>query len=325
MSRDNTDLPPLPAADQVGPEVCAIVRLYLAVSDDLPLEQVQLINAHIVNCAACGEEFRMLERATRLVSSPAGSAPSPRVDRAIRALTAGQPTRQRPVAAFRPVPQRARTRRVAWIAGELVAAAALVLVLFAATHFFGLIGGSGAPQGFVIPANLSWSQYVLFHSETLTGTHGEVYQVDSYHDLDTGAIHVETKMDNQLDVVAVSDGHNTLGMDMIHHVAEMDANAWSVDDSMFDLKTLRHNLLARSDTYLGTAVFQGKTVYRVLSQTGLIMLLDMQYRPVNLLSASTGKAVYTTLQLIPASQVSSSMWDMSVPQGYHMGTLPAKP
>jgi hypothetical protein len=324
MSRDNTDLPPLPAAGQVGPEVCIIVRLYLAVIDDLPLEQVQLLNSHIVTCTACSEELLMLERATRLVSSSANSAPSPRVDKAIRSMIESQPTPQRPVAAFRPMPQRTRTRRLAWIVGELLAAA-LVLALIASTHFFGLFGGSSAPQGFALPTSLSWSQYVLFHSETRTGSHGEVYQVESYHDLGTDTMHVETKMDEELDVVAVSDDHDTLGMDMIHHVAEMGAQQWSVDDSMFNLDTLRHDLLTRSDVYLGTATFQGKAVYRILSKDGFIMLLDRQYLPVNLLHAGTGKPVYATLQFIPASQVSSSMWNMSVPQGFHMGTLPAKP
>lgn len=324
MRRDNTDLPPLPAADQVGPEVCIIVRLYLAVIDDLPLEQVQLLNSHILTCTACSEELRMLGQATRLVSSSANSAPSPRVDKAVRSLIEGQPTRQQPGAAFRPVPQRTRTRRLAWILGELLAAA-LVLSLIASTHFFGLFGGSSAPQGFALPASLSWSQYVLFHSETRTGPQGEVYQVESYHDLGTGAMHVETKMDEQLDVVAVSDGHDTLGMDMIHHVAQMGAQQWSIDDSTFNLDTLRHDLLTRSDAYLGTATFQGKAVYRILSKDGFIMLLDRQYLPVNLLYPGTGKSVYTTLQFIPASQVSSSMWNMSVPQGFHMGTLPTKP
>jgi len=35
--------------------------------------------------------------------------------------------------------------------------------------------------------------------------------------------------------------------------------------------------------------------------------------------------MYDTVKVIPASQVSSSMWDMSVPRGFQMGTLPAKP
>jgi hypothetical protein len=324
MRRDNTDLPPLPALGQGGPDVCNTVRLYLAVIDDLPMEQVQLLNSHLVTCTACSEELRMLGRATRLVSSSADSAPSPHVEKAIRSLIESQPLRQRSAAAFRRMPQRTRTRRIAWIMGELLAAA-LVLALFASTHFFGLFSGASAPQGFALPTSLSWSQYVLFHSETRTGSHGEVYQIDSYHDLGTGAMHVETKMDNQLDVVAVSDGHDTLGMDMIHQVAEMGAQQWSVDDSMFNLDTLRHDLLSGSAVYLGTATFQGKTVYRILSQDGFIMLLDRQYLPVNLLHAGTGKPMYTTLQFIPPSQVSSSMWNMDVPQGYHMGTLPAKP
>src|SRR6266516_133566 len=162
MSRDNIDLPPLLTAGQAGPEVCTIVRLYLAVIDDLPPEQVQLLNAHIVTCTACNEELRMLGRATRLVSGSSNSAPSPRVDKAIRSMIESQPLRQHPAAAFRPMPQRTRTRRIAWLMGELLAAA-IVLALIASPHFFGLFAGSSAHQGFALPATLSWSRYVLFH------------------------------------------------------------------------------------------------------------------------------------------------------------------
>jgi len=55
----------------------------------------------------------------------------------------------------------------------------------------------------------------------------------------------------------------------------------------------------------------------------------MQYRPVNVLRGAvgpgTGEPIYTALQLLPPSQVSASMWDMSVPKGYHMGNLPTQP
>jgi hypothetical protein len=65
-------------------------------------------------------------------------------------------------------------------------------------------------------------------------------------------------------------------------------------------------------------------VYRIRFRDGLVMLLDMQYRPVNVLSG-TGEPLYTSLQLLSPSQVSPSMWDMSIPPGYHMGTLPPTP
>jgi hypothetical protein len=58
-------------------------------------------------------------------------------------------------------------------------------------------------------------------------------------------------------------------------------------------------------------------------------LLDMDYMPVNVLqgsaSADMAKPMYDSLKLMPASEMPTSMWDMSVPSGFRMGTLPAKP
>jgi hypothetical protein len=58
-------------------------------------------------------------------------------------------------------------------------------------------------------------------------------------------------------------------------------------------------------------------------------LLDMHYMPVNVLRGAvgpgTGRPMYETLQLLSHSQVSDSMWNMSVPPGFQMGTLPTKP
>lgn len=327
---DNTDLPPLPRAGEVGPEVCAVVRLYLAIIDDLTVEQVELLSEHVVACAACGEEFSMLERATHLVGSFAASAPSPRVDAAIQAMMDAQQEKRTPVALRRPAPQRrVPRRRAVWVVGELVAAAVIVLALFASGHFFGLFGNTGQQQAFVIPSNLSWNWYVLFHTEKRVGAHGELYQVESYHDLGTGAMHVETTMDGQVDVVVVSDSHEMVGMDMIHHVAQMGADSWTVDDSLFDLSQLRHDLQTHAAVYLDTDTFKGQAVYRIRWKDGLVLLLDMHYWPVNVLRGAegpgTGGPIYTSLKLMPSSEVPSSMWDMSVPRGFRMGQLPEEP
>jgi hypothetical protein len=328
---DNTNLPPLPAAGEGGVEVCAVVRLYLAVIDDLSEEQVETLNAHVAACAACGEEFYMLRRAADLVSSFAASAPSPRVDAAIRAMIDGQSTRaaqkrRRPVSLQRPISQRAAARnRYRGVAGWLVAAAVIAMALFASLQFTGVIDGSRTQTAFALPAHLTWGQYVLYHTETRADANGQHYQVESYDDLGSGNMHVETKMDDQLDIVVVGDKSATLGLDMIHHVAQMDTVEWVVDDSLFDLSALRHNIQMKSDVYLDTETYRGQPVYRIRCQDNLVMLLDMQYRPVNVLSANTGQPIYTSLQLIPASRVSSSMWDMSIPQGFHMGQLPAQP
>ena len=327
---DNTNLPPLPAANQSGPEVCAVIRLYLAIIDDLTDEQAALLNAHVAICAACGEEFRLLERATLLVGSAVATAPSPRVDAAIRAMIEGRGQRQQalPTPAFirrRPAPR----RRLVSLTGGLVTAAVVLLALFASLHFSSIFDNTGKQIAFALPANLSWNQYVIYHSETRIGADGQLYQVDSYDDMNTGDMRVETKMDNQLDVIAVGNNQETLGMDTLHHVAQMGADSWMVDDSLFDLSQLRHDFQTKDATYIGTDTFRGQKVYRIRCKDGLVMLLDMQYRPVNVLRGAvgpgTGEPIYTSLQLLLPSQVSTSMWDMSIPPGYHMGTLPAQP
>ncbi len=299
---DNTHLPPLPAANQSGPEVCAVVRLYLAVIDDLTEEQVALLNAHVATCAACGEEFRMLERATRLVGSAVATAPSPRVDAAIRAMIEGRGQKQQPLPAFstrRPAPR----RRYISLTGGLVTAAIVMLALFASLHFSSIFDNAAKQNAFALPANLSWNQYVLYHSETRIGADGQLYQVDSYDDMRTGDMRVETKMDNQLDVIAVGNNQETIGMDMIHHVAQMGADKWMVDNSLFNLQELRHDFQTKDATYIGAETFRGQTVYRIRCKDGLVMLLDMQYRPVNVLRGAvgpgTGEPIYTSLQLLP--------------------------
>ena len=325
---DNTNLPPLPPANSSGPEVCAIVRLYLAVIDDLSEEQIALLLAHIATCAACEEEFRILEHATWLVGSAVAAAPSPRVDATIRALIEGREQRQRPVPVFiahRP----AQRRRLVSLTGALVTAAVVMLALFASLHFSSIFDNAGKQTAFALPANLSWSRYVLYHSETRIGTGGQLYEVDSYDDLGTGDMRVETKMDTELDIIAVGNNQETMGMDTIHHVAQMGADNWMVDDSVFDLQQLRHDFQTKDAVYLGTDTFRGQKVYRIRYRDGLVMLLDMQYRPVNVLRGAvgpgTGEPIYSSLQLLLPSQVSTSMWDMSVPPGYHMGTLPPTP
>ncbi|HYX49839.1 MAG TPA: hypothetical protein VE843_08860, partial [Ktedonobacteraceae bacterium] len=142
-------------------------------------------------------------------------------------------------------------------------------------------------------------------------------------------MHVETVADDQVDVVVVGDDHSMLGMDMMHHVAQWNADAWAVDDSIFDLAELRHELQTKSAIYLDKESFRGQEVYRIRCQDGLVMLLDMNYMPVNVLQGSSSsdmaKPMYDTLKLMPASEMPASMWNMNIPPGFHMGTLPSKP
>ena len=210
----------------------------------------------------------------------------------------------------------------------IVAIAAILLFMFlTATHFIAF--APSKVSAFELPANLSWSKYVLYHTETISGANGMVYHVESYHDLGSNQMHVETMAEGQVDVVVVGDDHEMLGMDMMHHVAQWNADVWAIDDSVFDLNELRHELQTKSAIYLDKVTFQGQQVYRIHCKDGLVMLLDMHYMPVNVLHGSSNsnmaRPMYDSLKLMPTSEIPASMWDMSVPPGFHMGTLPAKP
>ena len=161
----------------------------------------------------------------------------------------------------------------------------------------------------------------------MTDSKGQSYHVESYHDMANDHMNVETTMDGKLDVMVVSDGHQTLGIDMMKHVAQWNADAWSSDDSIFDLTQLRKDLQSGIATYLGKGQFQGKEVYRIRDDTGDVLLLDMQYRPVNVLESASdaGKPMYEKLELLKPTQVPDSMWTMTVPAHDKMGTLPPKP
>ena len=325
---EDTDLPPLPVRGDSGPQVCAVIQLYLALLDDLSPEQVQAVSRHLETCEHCTQELQRLQHTTRLVASLPTSLPSARVDQAILAALAAHQEEQvqsqmHPFWSPGRMKRRARLR----LLGQLAAAAVLMLAILTGIHLFSLSPGAGSP--FALPANLSWSDYVLYHSRAGIAAGGTPYHVDTYHDLGTGRMHVETVMDDMLDVVVVGDERAMLGKDMMHHVAQWDATAWSVDDSAFDLAHLRNALQTRSAVYLGTGRFQRQEVYRIRYHNGLVLLLDMQYKPVNLLhgveGSGTGESIYAVFKLMPVSQVPASMWDMSIPVGFHMGTLPQKP
>ena len=352
---DNTMMPPMAKAGESGPQVCAVVRLYLAIIDDLPPEQARLVLQHVQTCADCAGEQRLMQQTTRVFASLPASMPSPHVDQAVMAaITAranGQkslvgvlgrergrdksgPYGQNPVGVMdrghdRSAGGSRKRGAFRWGAMASVAMAAmLLLAILASMHFS---GGSivPTPQAFILPANLSWNGYVVYHSETMIASNGERYSVNTYHDLGSGHIHVETVMPGSLDVVAVGDGHMMLGLDMMHHVAQWGANNWSVDESAFDLAQIRSDMEAHRATYLDTDTFRGQAIYRIRCSNGLVLLLNMHYQPVNVLSGAagpgTGEPMYDTLMLMPLSHVSDSMWDMNVPSGFHMGTLPAKP
>lgn len=329
----DTDLPPLPAVGATGYNVCETIRLYLAVWNDVPAEQRRVALAHVQSCADCQQEYQQLNQATNLLHNLPASSPSPGVDRAVMAaINAAASKRLASTPYTSPVlrvgPPIKKRRRTPVPLGGLVAAAAVVFIAILTGAYF-LILPSMQAQAFALPANLTWNTDVLYHTQTMKSGSGKVYKVTSYHDLATGRMNVETTMDGELDVVLVSDAHDTLGMDMMHHVAQWGATQWSVDESMFNLKQLRSDLQTKHAVYDGKAVFHGQNVYRIRYADGEVLLLDMDYMPVNVLQtvngSNTSTQVYDTLQWLPHSKVPTDMWGMNVPTGFKMGTLPAKP
>lgn len=327
-----SNLPPLPAAEATGSAICSIIALYLAVWNDLPIEQQQRVLLHVRTCANCAAEQHHLQHVTHLLQDMSESSPSAHVDQAVMAAIAAR-TRSG-VYAHGTAPFSTRARSAAyfstsWRVTLLVATAAVVLFAVVTTVRFTRIS-SNTQQAFLLPATLTWAGFVLYHSETRMGKNGQRYVVVTYHDMKNGHINVETMQQGMLDVVAVSDAHKTLGLDMMHHVAQWGADSWMVDESMFNLAALQNELRTNHNAYLGTAHFEGMIVYRVRCENGLVLLLDKQYMPINVLrgvsnTTSVGEPLYDTLRLLKPSQVSSSMWNMNVPAGFAMGTLPAKP
>jgi hypothetical protein len=336
LSTPENDMPPIPPLSSRGPLVCATIQLYLAILQDLPPEQARPVLEHARTCSQCEPVLRLMRQTTMLLAGLPASQPSKHVDRLVGQAIAGREQRggARAPASLKRAALQKETTRPAWrrrrsLAGALALVAVLLLAILATLQTLHLGGGPATYTTFALPASLSWNDYVLFHSQTRSDASGERYQVETYHDISTGRMHVETIMPGSMDVVAVGDEHAMLGLDMMHHVAQWGADSWSVDDSAFDLAGLRGDLKSGSAVYLGKDTFHGQPVYHIRYRTGQVLLLDMQYRPVNVLSGGTGpgsgRAMYDRVELMPDSHVASSMWDMSIPRDFHMGSLPNRP
>lgn len=311
---DNT-MPPIPE-EAYDPQDCITTRLHLAVLHDLPSEQVHVVYQHLNSCPTCAAEHQLLNWSTQLVANLPTSAPSAHVDQAIMAAIAAR--NREPVLATTSPRKRTQPVRLSRLIGQMAVAAVFLLAMLTAVHF-------QASQAFAIPASVSWNGFVLYHTETKLAANGLQYSIESYHDLATHRTHVETTMADHLDVVAIGDGHTILGMDMMHHIVQLGADVWSVDDSLFDLATVRNDLQANPSLYLGKTLFNGQDTYRIRSKSGPLLLLNMQYMPVNVLLTSTSQPMYNTLTWLHPSQVPDSMWNMTMPSGFQTGALPAKP
>ncbi len=315
---NNTGLPPLPSIGAAGPNVCAVIRLYLAVADDLSPEQSRLLNVHVLYCADCALEQRVLQRSAQFIASMDASSPSARVDQAVMAAIAARqggkgaaPTPARFSIVSRPRSHRPPVRIVASLA-----AAAIVLLTFSFSTYFFL---GQTQQSFALPANLSWNAHVLYHAQKMTSPQGN-YTVVSYDNMAANITNVTTTMEGQMDVVVVQTPQQTLGLDMMHRVAQWDVKDWTVDNSLFDVTTLRQDLRNGRAAYQGKSQFEGKEVYRIRYSNGDVLLLDTNYMPINVLQ--NGEKVYSTLKWIPSSQVSSSLWQQQVPAGFSLGEIP---
>src|SRR6266704_3662361 len=83
------DIPPIPQAGKKGPHVCDTIQLYLAILEDLPPEQAQLVLEHVRTCSNCAEVQQQMQQATQVLAKLPESMPSERVDRAVmEAITA---------------------------------------------------------------------------------------------------------------------------------------------------------------------------------------------------------------------------------------------
>lgn len=326
------DFPPFPILGEKGPQVCAAVRFYLAIINDLPFEQTRVLSEHVRECADCAAEFRLMQRTTRLVAALPESMPSTRVDEAVLATLKGLGE-----ATSASIHSERRTEMPAFHRRLLphnpgmwaLAAVLLLLILTGGILLRGLIWPAGNSTAFQLPANLSWSGYVLHYTQVRVDARGHSYQVEVYQDLGTNQMHIESTMPGQFDVVVVTTPSSMLGKDMMNHVAQEGHSVagWAIDGSMFNLAVLRQDLDARRATYLGQGTFQGQAVYQVRTRNGQVLLLNQRYLPVDVLrdfaGPGTGASLYEHCTLLPVVQVSDSMWDMSIPPGFRMGELPA--
>jgi hypothetical protein len=310
---NNIDLPPLPPTDRIAPEICSVVKRYLAIIADLPEEQRHQLFYHLQHCPDCSREWQVLNIVTKAVARIPSSRPSLHVEQAVLAAFSAE-GQQAPVRRHKG--QRSRGGLFVTLAACLsaVAVAALVLVL----HM---------QQDFQLPANLSWNTYVLYHSQTMVDSDGRHYHIQTYDNLATNQMYVKTDAGDQLQIETISDAKQTLGMDVMHHIAQWDAGIWSSDDSLFNLDQLRADLQSGKALYLGKGTFQGQEVYRIRTAQGDILLLDSNYMPVNVLEAhqQADEPVYERIAWLSPGQIPSSTWEMDVPPGYMLGHLPPHP
>jgi hypothetical protein len=323
---DHYHLPPLPSHVAPSAKACAVVHLYLAVEDNLSPAQLQTVAAHVQLCPDCAHEQKIFRRASLLVATLAVAHPSERVDQAV--LTAIAARRQEnDVYASHHFSTTLRPRRFRQLTLLSAVAAVFALALSVSLYWLTSSGFGHSSTTLELPANLSWNSYVLYHTQTTMGSQGEYYQVTSYRYMADHQTYLQILTPGKLDVVILKNTQQSLGLDMMHHVAQWDVQNWDNDDSsLFDLDSLRHDLRTGHVIYQGKTSFKGQEVYRIRYPDGYILLLDMHYMPVNVLvehnNTTQGKPIYNTLRWLHPSQIPSSLWNMTIPNDFTMGNLP---
>lgn len=337
-------LPPLSSKDVISKRrrVCAAVQLYLAVWDDLTPEEIRLVSNHLRMCERCAHQQVLFVGAARSITSLPATQPSSRVDHAVfDAITARSQANMRILRTvqvdrrFAP-PFRGRTRTLPHSLLDLhrspvkvlTLVGLLILVIFSSAYF--LIKNGSQHVALTLPANLSWDKYVLYEEQAMTSPRGQSYTMTSYHEMSTDNENIEVVVPGKIDIVVVKDTQRSLGLDMLHNVAEWDAPSWiQSDTSMFDLDRLRKDLQTGQATYLGKDFYNRQPVYRIRIPDGKQLLLGEDYMPINVLenvnSTGTGIPMYTMLRWLEPHDVPSSTWDMTVPPNFNMGTLPPEP
>src|SRR5206468_4241788 len=146
---------------------------------------------------------RLMNLSTRLVAGLDASSPSSRVDSAVIAAIAARQNGQA-ATPRRPFLRYSRSYRTTplRLTGLVAVAAIMLFAVLTTLHFVGT--PTSRQTAFILPATLTWSGYVLYHTETRTNSKGERYQVDTYHDLATDHIRIEMVEDNTVHIAVVS-------------------------------------------------------------------------------------------------------------------------
>ena len=329
MSEHNLSFRPNISPGDSDLHACETTRQYLAVWDDLTTEQRNTVAAHVRSCPSCSTEHLAMNQVTRLLSTLEASSPSARVDKAVMEAIAAQRRHGR-VLHLLPITRQKRRTNTFQFAGLLIAAAVVLIATFTTVRF--MKTSSSSTEAFFLPTTLSWSAYILYHSQTKIDAKGKRYRIDSYDQLGSGYLNVETVQTGIVDVTLIENGHENLGMDEMHHIAQENVQGWGIDmseEALFNLNEVRREMNTHQASYLDTDSFRGTSVYRIRCENGLVLLLDMSYLPVNILAGAvgpgTGEPIYDKVALLPPSMVPPSTWSMQVPAGFKMGALPAQP